>query len=254
MTTIAMIYDYLNSLAPFESQLGFDNSGLLIGSGGRQVHRVMIALDASTATAAQAAEKQCQLLITHHPVIFRPAKAIGADSAVYRLITGGVDVISAHTNLDIAAGGVNDCLAKALGFSGFERPEWLVLGVCGELESAMSAAELGRYVADKLACDGVRVADGGRPVHKVALIGGAGGSEWSALCGHVDALITGEARHNELIEAKDAGFTLIVAGHYETESVVAEPLRRMLSERFPGVEFLCAEELNPVTVVHPSGK
>lgn len=254
MTTTAMIYEYLNSLAPFDSQMGFDNSGLLIGSGERQVQRVMVALDASLPVAAQAVEKQCQLLITHHPVIFRPAKSISGDSAIYRLISGGVDVISAHTNLDIAAGGVNTCLAEALGFKDFSRPEWLELGVCGELERAMSAEELGLYVAQRLGCDGVRAVDGGKPIRSVALIGGAGGSEWSALCGHVDALITGEARHNELIEARDAGFTLIVAGHYETESVVTAPLCRMLGERFPGVEFICADESNPVSVMHLSCK
>jgi len=249
MTTTGMIYDYLNTLAPFESQLGFDNSGLLIGSAERQVERVMVALDASLPTAIQAAEKQCQLLVTHHPVIFRPAKSISGDCTVYRLIAGGVDVISAHTNLDIAAGGVNSCLADALGFAGFERPEWLELGVCGKLERAMSAVELGEYVAQRLGCNGVRVADGGKPVRSVALIGGAGGSEWGTIAGHADALITGEARHNEIIEARDAGFTLIIAGHYETESAVTVPLCRMLGERFPEVEFICAEEPNPVTVV-----
>ena len=248
MTTTGMIYEYLNSLAPFESQMGFDNSGLLIGSGEREVQRVMVALDASVDVAAQAAEKQCQLLITHHPVIFHPAKSIAGDSPVYRLIAGGVDVISAHTNLDIAAGGVNSCLAEALGFEGFERPEWLELGVCGDLDSEMSAVGLGEYVARRLNCDGIRVVDGGKPVRTVALIGGAGGSEWSAIAGHADALITGEVRHNELIEARDAGFTLIVAGHYETESVVVEPLCRRLGSRFPDVEFICASETNPVTV------
>lgn len=250
MTTTAMIYEYLNSLAPFESQMGFDNSGLLIGSGDRQVQRVMVALDASLPVAAQAVEKQCQLLVTHHPVIFRPAKSIGGNSAIYRLISGSVDVISAHTNLDIAEGGVNTCLAEALDFRGFERPEWLELGVCGSLGSAMSALQLGEHVARKLNCDGVRIVDGGSPVRTVALIGGAGGSEWGTLCGHVDALITGEARHNELIEARDAGFTMIVAGHYETESVVIAPLSRMLGERFPEVEFICAREPNPVTVAN----
>lgn len=249
MTTSGMIYDYINSLAPFETQLGFDNSGMLIGSRQRTVQRVMLALDASLPVAAQAAEQQCQLLITHHPVIFRPAKSLPGESAVYKLIARGVDVISAHTNLDIADGGVNDCLAQALGFGGFVRPEGMELGVCGQLPSPMTACELGAYVAGRLGCDGVRVADGGKPVARVALIGGSGGSCWEEAVQFADALITGEAKHNELIEARDAGFTLIVAGHYETESVVVAPLCRLLSEQFPDVEFICADEANPVTVV-----
>jgi len=247
MTTVGMIYDFIDSVAPFDSQMSFDNSGLLIGTRDRKVSRAMVALDASVDVAARAAAEGCELLVTHHPVIFTPARSIAGGSPVYRLIAGGVDIICAHTNLDIAEGGVNTCLAKKLGFEDFERPEWLELGVAGELPESMSARELASLTARRLGCDGLRVADGGHPIRSVALIGGAGGSEWPALVGRVDALITGEAKHNQFIEAADAGMTLIAAGHFETESVVLEPLCDMLKKNFADVEFLL-DKTNPAFI------
>jgi len=252
MTTIGMIYDFINSIAPFETQMGFDNAGLLIGSRDRQVLRAMVALDATSVVAEQAAANSCQLLITHHPVIFRPAKSIAAESAVYKLISSGVNVISAHTNYDIAQDGVNCCLAGALGLSGFSRPEWLECGVTGELPREMSAAQLGQLVADRLGADGVRVTDGGKPIRRAAIIGGSGGSDIYSLMGKVDALITGEASHHELLDARENGMTLIVAGHYETESVAMPPLADRLARQFPGVQFFLAGELNPASVIHCS--
>lgn len=247
MATVGEIYDAINALAPFDTQLGFDNSGLLIGSRSRQVTRVLIALDATMEVAGQAAALGCELLITHHPVIFTPARTIAADSPVYRLIAGGVDIICAHTNLDIADGGVNTCLAEKLGFTEFSRHEWLELGVVAQLSESMTARQLAGLTAERLACDGVRASDGGRPIRNVAVIGGAGGGELPALIGRVDALITGEAKHNQFIEAADAGITLIAAGHYETESVVLEPLMRKLAEQFADVTF-SLEQSNPTFI------
>ncbi len=248
MATVGEIYDAINALAPFETQMGFDNSGLLIGSREREVQRVLVALDATAAVVEQAIEQDCRLLITHHPVIFTPARSIPALSPVYKLIAGGVGIICAPTNLVIAAEGVIACLARKLGFEEFTAPDWLELGVAAELNRAMTARELGAYTAEKLGCGGVRVADGGRPIRTVAMIGGAGGSELPALAGRVDALITGEAKHSQFIEAADSGITLIAAGHHETEAVVLQPLAERLCETFPEVEFL-TEYSNPTFVL-----
>ncbi len=247
MATVGEIYDFINSIAPFESQMGFDNSGLLIGSRTKKVTRALVALDATVAVAERAVETGCELLVTHHPVIFTPAKAIAADSPVYKLIAGGVDIICAHTNLDIAEGGVNTCLAEKLGFTDCSRPEWLELGVVAQLQENMTPRELAELTAQRLDCSGVRVSDGHRPVRTVAVIGGAGGGELPSLLGRVDALITGEAKHNQFIEAADAGITLIAAGHYESESVVLPPLMAHLSDRFKDVEF-SLDSTNPTFV------
>lgn len=249
MTTIGNIYDFIDSIAPFEGQMGFDNAGLLIGSRDREVSRVMLALDATKSVAAQAAENSCELLVTHHPVIFRPAKSIPGHSAVYQLISGGVNVISAHTNYDIAEGGVNSCLAEKLGLTGFSRPEWLECGVYGELSEDMTAMELGRLVADKLGTDGVRVTDGGKAIRRVVIIGGSGGGEVYSLMGRADALITGEADHHEMLDARENGMTVITAGHYETEFIAMAPLAKRLKEAFPEVEFILARENSPTEII-----
>ena len=245
MTTIGMIYDYIDSLAPFSTQMDFDNAGLLIGSRQREVTRVLLSLDACAGAAEQAEKHGCQLLVTHHPVIFRPVGNISGDSIVYRLIRSGVDVISAHTNLDIALGGVNTRLASLLGLENASRPEWLECGECGVLPREMTPAELGEHVAECLGISSVLTVDGGRPVRRVAVIGGSGGSDWRVLAPHVDALVTGEAKHNELVEARDNGFTMVVAGHHETEAPVMDVLCQLLSGHFPDVEFIRADDPAP---------
>ena len=117
MPTIGDVYKAINEIAPFSLAEDWDNVGLLIGSKDQQAARVLTALDATDAVIDEAAQWGAQLIVTHHPVIFSPLKAIPADSTVYRLIRQGIGVISAHTNLDIADGGVNDQLARLLGLT-----------------------------------------------------------------------------------------------------------------------------------------
>ncbi len=245
MTTVGNIYDIINSFAPFDSQMGFDNAGLLIGSREREVTRVMVALDASASAAQQAIDRNCQLLVTHHPFIFRPVKCISSQSTIYKLIAGGVDVISAHTNLDVAPGGVNECLVRALGFEGFERLEEMPFCMVGTLAQEMSAAELAVHVCKALDISGVQLADSGRPVRKAAVICGSGGGEVYDLLGSADVLITGEAKHHELLDARDGGMSVIAAGHFATERLIVRQLADCLAERCPDAEFFCAEEYAP---------
>ncbi len=113
--TIHDIYHVIDQLAPFSTAMGFDNPGFLIGDGDCAVQTAVIALDCTPQVLAAARAEQAQLIITHHPVIFHPLKHIHADSIVYQLIEHHIGVISAHTNLDMAQGGVNDCLALRLG-------------------------------------------------------------------------------------------------------------------------------------------
>lgn len=248
MATVGMIYDYIDSFAPFDSQMGFDNAGLLIGSKDKEVKRVMVSLDASASAAEQAAKAGCQLLVTHHPIIFRPIKSLDARSAVYRLVSGGVDVICAHTNLDIAPGGVNERLAEVLGFEGFERLEDMNYCMAGTLPRKMSPAELAGLVLDRLGAEAVQLVDCGRPIKTAAIICGSGGGEVYDLMGRADVLITGEAKHHEMLDARDGGLSMVIAGHFQTERIIVEALATRLEEKFPDVEFLRAEEESPAAV------
>ena len=112
--TVNDIYAYLNEFCPFDTACDFDNVGLLVGDKNANVTKAIIALDCTLDAVNQAIETGAELIITHHPIIFSPLKSVTAESTVYRLIKNNISVISAHTNLDIAYGGVNDCLAATL--------------------------------------------------------------------------------------------------------------------------------------------
>ena len=115
MSTVTHIYDAIDRLAPFWLTMDFDNTGILIGDRNREVSCALLALDCTPAVVEQARQLGAQLIITHHPVIFHPLKRVNEDAVVYQLIRSDIAVISAHTNLDIAQGGVNDALASAIG-------------------------------------------------------------------------------------------------------------------------------------------
>jgi len=121
--TINEIRSYINSFAPFSSAMHYDNVGVLIGSGETEVTKAVVSLDATMEALEYAVAMGANLVITHHPVIFDPIKKIPTDSVVYQYIRHGVSVLSAHTNLDMAKGGLNDLLAKRLdltSISGFD--------------------------------------------------------------------------------------------------------------------------------------
>lgn len=249
MPTVKEILDFINSLAPFDTQESWDNSGLLIGDPDRQISRAALALDATCATVTAAKENGAQLLITHHPVIFSPVKKILADSIPYRLLSGGISAISAHTCLDSAQGGVNDTLAailelediRPLELDGTDTP----LVRIGKLKTPMSGDEFAKHVAEKLGCR-LRLADSGKTVTTVAVCGGSLSSLVYELIGKADAFVTGDLSHHYFIDAADSGLTAIAAGHFETENPVVAVLADKLSTQFPDVEFTVINQENPV--------
>ena len=119
MTTVNDILKFLFSVAPEDLKEDWDAVGLFCGHGEGQVHRVLVALDPSMAAISEAAEQRAELLVTHHPLLFFPTRNVSDQTEegrkVLALAENGIAVISMHTNLDAAAGGVNDCLAAALG-------------------------------------------------------------------------------------------------------------------------------------------
>ena len=112
------IVQYIDSFAPFSTAMPYDNCGLLIGSGETEPTGAVVSLDATLEALQYALENRCNLVVTHHPIIFNALKRIDTQSAVYQYIRYGVSVISAHTNLDMVKGGLNDALAKRLGLTG----------------------------------------------------------------------------------------------------------------------------------------
>ncbi|MEE1012452.1 MAG: Nif3-like dinuclear metal center hexameric protein [Acutalibacteraceae bacterium] len=229
--TVKDIFDYINSVAPFKNQCEWDNSGLVVGSFDAEVKKIGVVLDITSDAVKYAAENGIDLIISHHPVIFRPVKTFLADDIPFMLAKSGISAICAHTSLDIAKGGVNDALAEALGFENAtplaESGEESMVRV---VETAGTTAdELAKLVAEKLSTC-VTVADGGKTIRKIALCGGAGADFFEK--SGCDAYITGEVKHHEYLQAKECGITLIAAGHFETENPVVTVIADKIKDNF----------------------
>lgn len=245
----ADVYRYINEIAPYRQMEEWDNCGFQVGDPEKRVERAVVALDCTAAVLEEAIQLQAQLIVTHHPLIFRPLKALTADLLAYRLAQCGIGCLSAHTNYDVAAGGVNDLLARRLGLRGVtgfaktgqgEDGSPVFLGRVGSLEQQLTPEDFGRAVKAALGCGGLRISRpaSDRMISRVAVLGGAGGDflDQAALTG-ADAFVTSEVKHNQWLDARDMDITLVDAGHFSTEQPAVEPLRRRLENRFPEVEW-----------------
>ncbi|PWM59044.1 MAG: Nif3-like dinuclear metal center hexameric protein [Subdoligranulum variabile] len=232
--TVQEILRELKAFAPTELACNWDNVGLLVDAG-RPVSRVLTALDITADVVREAAAQSCELIVSHHPVIFDPLKRIAADDVPALLLQNGISAICMHTNLDAAPGGVNDTLADTLGMAREGRREFA--DGCGRIGTvpATTATELARFCAATLH-SGVKYVDSPRPVTCLAEVSGAGGSYLQqAIDEGADCLVTGEAAHHIALLAKQKGVGLVVAGHWGTEQAVADVLAARLTAAFPGL-------------------
>ena len=238
------ILSFLETLAPAATCEDWDNVGLLLGSPDGEDDSVLVTLDVTPAAVQAAKETGARLIVSHHPVIFRPLKALSADSAVWCAVQAGISVVSLHTNWDKAAGGINDALCAALGLADVAvTPD----GLCrvGRLPAPMTAAQLAAHTAAVLGAP-VRVC-GEKTVSRVAVCGGSGGEYIAAA--DADAFITGEVRHHEWLAACEAGSVVIEAGHYATEQPGVRALADALSAAFPAVRVTAFDIGHPYHTV-----
>lgn len=243
---VQQVLEILEQIAPPELACSWDNVGLLVDAG-RPVTSIMTALDITADVVRDAAESGCELIVSHHPVIFDPLRRVTAEDVPAMLLQNGISAICMHTNLDAAAGGVNEVLA---GIFGMQDPEAFAEG-CGRVGSIepITVPQLARKAQQELAarCNApdagpavqVKFADTGKPVQRLAVISGAGGSLFEeALAMGADCLLTGEANHHHACDAKRLGLSLIAAGHYATEFPVTAAVAEKLRAALLGVEVL----------------
>lgn len=251
MITVGQIYNFIDSFAPFHTAMDFDNPGLLAGASGDPAGKILLSLDITPAVVREAAGLGAELIVSHHPVIFHPLKRLESGSAPYLLAQFGIAAICAHTNLDMAPdGGVNDCLARRLALRNIrmlsqDGPSGLPEALFGETVRPYSPHAFAAFVKEALGCDGLRYTDGGCEIMRVGLCSG-GGAElvYSAAEAGCQAFVTGESKHNILLDAETMGVTLVDAGHFYTEDVVIEPLKGRLAARFPEAEFLSSKVMH----------
>ncbi len=243
------IYDFIDSFAPFSTQCEWDNSGLLIGNPDNEIIKIGLSLDADISVIKEAAEKGCNLIITHHPVIFRPLKSISDEDPVTALIRNNINIICAHTNLDKSTEGVNFVLANTLGLKNirrFETDTEANMCLIGDIEET-NATEFSRIVSEKL-CATVEFTDAGKTIRTVAGCGGAGGEFIYELQNKVDAFVSGEFSYHEFLDSKRLGISAIRAGHFETENPVISYLHDKIKNYF-NIECVLLNHKNPANYI-----
>lgn len=235
--TVSDIVDIMEDLAPISLAESWDNVGLMLGRSSKQVQRILLALDMTPATVQQARACQADLLLTHHPAVFKKLEGltdrVWQQELLLSLAESGIAVYSAHTNLDSAQGGVNDVLAQCLQLQEVtELDASTQLGRIGCVEEC-SLEGFAAFVKKQLHAPYLNIADAGRPVHRVAICGGAGTDLIPLLLGkNVDTFVTGDVKYHTAQEAVFGGLNIIDAGHQATELPVLKCLAAELEKRF----------------------
>lgn len=254
MTTVKDIMTFMESLAPEYMKLGNDRVGLNCGHEAAPVSTVLISLDASTAACQEANQIGAQLLLTHHALLYHP-NFINEDSEAGKnalfLIENHIAHFNAHTNLDCAPGGVNDCFAKALGLKDIQvicpdgtdalgRPYGLLrAGIVDQ----QCLAQFMTLVKEKLGTPVLKYASCGKPVSKVAVGGGTCGDFLhQAVEAGCDTFVTADCAYHQYFEAQFRGINLIDAGHLHTENPVCAMLQEKLQAAFPELKIHISKE------------
>lgn len=249
MATVADILKYIESIAPPYMAESWDNVGLLCGRREKEVRKILVALDPFRNVIGEAIAEQADLIVTHHPLIFRDKiMALNEDTETGRclltLVEHGIAAINAHTNLDLAPGGINDVLASTLGLDNIKvitpvgadcegRPYGLLL--CGTVDEQSLESFL-TSVKETLHCDGLRYVPGCSTVRKVAVGGGScADGMFEALAAGCDTFVTADVKYNQFRTAYENGLNLIDAGHFHTENPTMPILARKLQAAFPEI-------------------
>ncbi len=224
----------------------WDNSGLIIGRKESNISAVMICLDITVDVIEQAAANRAELIISHHPLIFSEIKRITNDTLlgekILKLAEKNIAVYSMHTNVDSAVHGLNDYILDKLSLGG-EKSVWMKnenypesgLGRILKLKKEDSLHNIIKIVKERLNLKKIRVAGNeNKKIKKIAVLTGSGGSLISEIDKTVDLYITGDLKHHETLDALEEGLTLIDLGHYESENIFSELIKKDLEEFFNG--------------------
>lgn len=239
--TQEMLYRCLEERIPAALRAAWDNDGAAcLPEPDREVRRVLVALDATDAAVARAIEGGFDLLLTHHPLLFRGVKSLTPYDVVpaklLKLARAGVAALSYHTRLDAATGGVNDVLCALLGIENaipFGPEGEVPCGRVGNLKKPVDAADFAAVVCRLLGADAVRLAGAGQ-VQKIAVLGGEGGDFVDAARGAgADLFLSGHIGYHRMLDAAEMGLVTLEAGHYETEYPVVERLADTVKELAP---------------------
>lgn len=242
----------VEEFAPLGVQEGWDNSGLIVGSPEDDVKGVMLGFDCTPALVDEALKEGCDMIVTHHPLIFKGIRTISPEDpvggAIYKAIRGGVAVYAAHTTADKVRGGVSWAMAGRLGLENvtFLEGEECGLGVVGDMPREMSGEEAVEYVKECFSLKMLRCSRPVRKVRRVALCGGSGGSLiQTAMASGAQAYVSGDISYHQFFTRE--GFMIMDIGHFESEIDIVKILFEVIRKKFPNFAVRTAFSLeNPV--------
>ena len=243
------VAETLERFAPLPLQEGYDNAGFQIGlTAAEDVSGVLLCLDVTEEVIAEAAQKGCNLIVAHHPLLFRGVKCIDRSTIVGRCvldaISAGIGIYAAHTNLDNARGGVNFAAAKMLGLEDVRFLQPTAggeggSGIIGTLSRPMPAADFLQFLKTTFHADSLAYAAGPQSeINTVAFCGGAGDFLVDeAVKQGADIFITGEMGYHRYFGHGNE-LWLATLGHYETERHTIALLHEVLAEALPGLRLV----------------
>jgi dinuclear metal center YbgI/SA1388 family protein len=243
--TVKDILTCITEIAPLHWQESYDNAGLQVGDLNAEAYKALICLDITEAIVDEAIAKKCELIVSHHPLIFRGLKHLTPETYIERAVSKAVKpdiaMISMHTNLDNSYLGVSRVLADRLGLKNLHllqpsesEPEVCGAGMIGEFDTAMEEKDFLQLVAETIGSPCLRHSVlTGRKVKKVALCGGSGSPFMpDALRQKVDAYLTADIKYHDFF-VPEGNILLVDGGHFETEQFTKELIVELIMKKFP---------------------
>ncbi len=273
-STFSQITSYLESIAPLHFQESYDNSGLLVGDPNTEITGILVSLDTIESVIEEAKAKNCNLIVAHHPIIFRGLKSLTGknyiERTVIKAIQEGIGIYAIHTNLDNIQDGVNAKISEKIGLINTKilspknnifhkdnnnETQKVGSGMIGELSEAISAQAFLAKLKSKMNLPLIKHTrlenfinkKTDKKIKKIAVCGGAGSSLLpEAIKQKADFFITGDYKYHEFFDAEDK-IVICDIGHYESEVFTKDLLVDFLKEQFSDIKIIaCQTNTNPV--------
>lgn len=248
--TVKELYEYLDKRIPQALSCEWDNDGLMCcPKADREVKKVLVTLDISAEMVKLAMKNGCDVILSHHPLVFRPIKSLSGENGVslklIKLVQNGISAFSFHTRLDVLPGGVNDALSEKLGLKDVEPfgDDGVMMGRIGNV-SEDTLENFAKLVKDRLGAPAVSY-NGELPVRRVAVVGGSGEDFISAAKNSgADTFVSGSIGYHVMADTKENGINLIEVGHYFSELPVLKYLAEMVENADKNIEIVFGDSNN----------
>lgn len=253
MVTVKNALDVIEEFAPKAIAAEYDNPGLKIGDEDSCLRGVLITVDTNEEVIAEAIKKGCNLIIEHHPSIWKPLRGLDNRVPLNRTLIAAakndIAIYSAHTNVDFTVGGLNDYVAERMGLIDVGTIDGLQSPRTGNVafNKEITLREYAKYISEIFDDDNViTVGNLDKKISKVAVINGAGGNEddtWATFNAGADVFVTSEVKYNVTRLAKDLDYAIIQVGHFESEAFFMPLIKKVLQNKLTDTPIYAAESI-----------